>query len=973
MKKIYILFIALATVLDSSAQSSTLIEADFHSDKSFIENVGQFDRRGWSITDSIKFGAKLGNVFIFFTDEGLTYRFETFKKIQIEGDHDNGVVKKNLSELINIRFLDANSTVELVPSQIREHYNSYSVKNYLTNEFTSISGAQGFSKITYVNLYDNIDIEYTFHPDGGVKYNIILHPGADPSQIKMKYSHASKNIVGKSKTMLNANGEISMHTTLGNITEKAPVSYYEGTNDPIVSNYLFSNNILTYELENFDNSQEAIIDPWVISPNFNAGDFTREVETDASGNIYTIGGEVPMVLRKYTPTGVLIWQYNTPWDTINGDWLGTLATNAAGESFITQGTGSEIERVSTGGAMVWHRTYSPGGLSTEFWSITFNCDNNKLIVGGTGSVGFFGFDARIYDIDPVNGNVNGQSIVNSGINGCCPNEVRCITSSKNAKYIFQIHTDVGAISQNIGACTTSDPIFKTANVGLAYKCENFLSADQNGGGLKSLISNDNFFYVNNGDQVRQYDVATGALVNTVALPGGSANNGFGGRVVHCSGIDVDVNGNVYVGSMDRVVKFDPNLNFVSSINTSGGFTVYDVNVSSNGEVIAGGALLNNGTPTNRGSRIQSMNFAALGKYALVCCDVNICPAGPYCDNEIGQQLITTTPGGTWSGIGVNVNGFFFPSVSGVGNFAITYTLPCGIETIIISVTNCNAPLSVCIEANGDLTANGGNGPYTWESISSSTSCTDPGSIFDNDCSSSCGFFCFDYFKNITTTTYTIIATTQTLSAPIPYPVQVTDNAGAIVVVNNSGAVGNCPVIVLSAKLASYTLECQDDRTLLEWTTTSEDNNDYFEIRKAIGSGDYEVIGTIDAAGSTTSDMSYKFLDRSSREQAYYSLHQVDYDGKTTFLGLESINCQTEQILVHPNPFTKKLTIELGSFLDDGAGTLELYNSVGQIVSSEIIPADQSIHHIDAESLIPGVYIIRLVNLNKVVTLKVIKN
>ncbi len=765
----------------------------------FIKNKGQYDDREHSHNEKVEYGLKLGNVFVLFDQQGMTYRFEHHRKIEIEGKESK---RQNQSELVHVSFLNANPNAQIIATEKVEHTYSFGVKNYTANYVRSINNIPGFKKITYKNIYPNIDIEYTLHPKGGLKYNIILHHGANPNDIKFKYSTKNKNTGKTSNIHLSKNGKLIISTSLGEITEKAPLTFYNKSKAKINSNYIFSNNILRFNLQNYDTSKEVVIDPWVISPNFNAGDFTREVETDATGNIYTIGGELPMVLRKYTPAGTLIWQYNTPWDTINGDWLGTLATNDTGVSFITQGTGSEIERISTNGTMDWHQTYSPGGLSTEFWSITFNCDNSKLIVGGTGSVGLFGFRAAIYDIDPVTGNVNGDVTVNTGSSSSgliqTPIEVRSISSSKNAKYIFLTHLDVGAINQNIGACPTDEPLYKVPNTDLAYKCENFLSAAQNGGGLKALVANDNFFYVHNGDEIKQYNVSTGALINTVNLPGGSAGSTLGSTVVHCSGLDVDAAGNVYAGSMDRVVKFDANLNVLSSINTTGGFTVYDVSVSSNGDVIAGGAILDNSTSTNRGSKIEALNFNSPGKYALVCCDANVCPAGPFCDTDSPQTLLSNTPGGTWSGPGIDATGNFDPSIAGPGTHLITYTLPCGYDEVTIVVNPCSS-LEVCEESNGDLTVSLGNGTYAW----STATITNVNTPINNEaeciaCATTTPQYTFGFYTGCSgntcsyvDTTWMQYATGTTTAPPASYPILIQDGNGQSIIINNQGELQPC--------------------------------------------------------------------------------------------------------------------------------------------------------------------------------------
>ena len=61
-------------------------------------------------------------------------------------------------------------------------------------------------------------------------------------------------------------------------------------------------------------------------------------------------------------------------------------------------------------------------------------------------------------------------------------------------------------------------------------------------------------------------------------------------------------GNVYAGSGDRVVKFDEDLNFISEATLP--FSVYDVSVNSNGEVVVVGAQFDNQS-ANRNGSIQS--------------------------------------------------------------------------------------------------------------------------------------------------------------------------------------------------------------------------------------------------------------------------------------------------------------------------------------------------------------------------------
>ena len=74
---------------------------------------------------------------------------------------------------------------------------------------------------------------------------------------------------------------------------------------------------------------------------------------------------------KYNSAGVFQWIYNTPYDTNNGDWLGALATDNAGNSYVTRGSSAAISKINTTGGVVYSVN---GGAFDEYWQISFNCD-----------------------------------------------------------------------------------------------------------------------------------------------------------------------------------------------------------------------------------------------------------------------------------------------------------------------------------------------------------------------------------------------------------------------------------------------------------------------------------------------------------------------------------------------------------------------------------------------------------------------
>lgn len=250
-------------------------------DQAFVKNIGQFDRRGWEDQDQIQFGLKMGSVFSYFTSSGLTYRFEKFRKEHLKQDNelDNNTRRYLQSELINVEFLNANPNVVIEALDGVDYTFSYGMK--IIDSASSLNNINGFKRIKYSNIYDNIDIEYFIHPVDGIKYNVILHSGANPNDIQLKYSSKSIHSEGEIDIQLLSNGDLSLKTELGYIIEKEPLTFYSSNNVEIISNYVFANNILYFQLENYDNTQTVTI---------NTNDFVQGfylVNVYSTGKIFT--------------------------------------------------------------------------------------------------------------------------------------------------------------------------------------------------------------------------------------------------------------------------------------------------------------------------------------------------------------------------------------------------------------------------------------------------------------------------------------------------------------------------------------------------------------------------------------------------------------------------------------------------------------------------------------------------------------
>ncbi len=67
--------------------------------------------------------------------------------------------------------------------------------------------------------------------------------------------------------------------------------------------------------------------------------------------------------------------------------------------------------------------------------------------------------------------------------------------------------------------------------------------------------------------------------------------------------------------------------------------------------------------------------------------------------------------------------------------------------------------------------------------------------------------------------------------------------------------------------------------LLEWSTASETNSQFFYIEKSLDGVTYENVGQVDAAGNSEEEVKYRYMDiQVTDKMAFYRLRQADADG-----------------------------------------------------------------------------------------------
>jgi len=928
-----ILSIVLLPLFGKSQQSKWINTPKNH--KSFIENKGQFSiKPSEDFNTDVEFSFDGETEDFYFTKSGVVFLYSTQekrersldeKKWREEKKKQGFANQKEFQEFekaghklkmeydeIRTEWIGANQNVQIIGSEKTTYHHSYWITKQ-NGKQENVNLIPSYKKITYKNLYPNIDIEYELHPENGIKYTVIVHPGGDITNVKLRYSKQPK---------LQANGNIITKTIFGDVTDHAPLTFYANNKTQTISSaYEVNNNIITFKIGNYDNTKTIIIDPWTQSPNF-ATDWKAvwECEVDAAGNAYIIGGVMPLQLHKYNAAGVLQWVYNTPYDTTS--WLGTFATDDLGNSYVTNGSTAAIQKISTAGGVLWNNG-SPGGLfaSTEFWNIAFNCDQTKLVVAGTG--GTLPPLPFIYDINMNTGNVLTSVQVTGG--ALIPTqEVRAITATSNEKYYWLSHDSIGFIDQGLANCPGNPSPFHVDNTyNLGYKNENWR---KNNSGIEAIAYYGGFIFVNRGNRLDKRDFYSGNVLSTVAIPGGAFTNVFlGGNTVENSGISIDDCGNIFVGSKNGVYKFNQALVQIANYPTS--FNVYDVEVSTAGDIIAAGSTGNSGSSIRTGS-VQSFAAAACARQAATCCNPSICQVPQMCDTDAPITLTPFTSGGTWTPYtGLNTTtGVFDPSVAGPGTHTIYYSLACGTDSVTIVVNIC-ANLSVCIEANGDLTVSNGTPVYTWEQWTPPTSTP----ISNQTQCQNCGytwFFgsCLDGVFPVTTCntpgSWTTIGTGSTITPPPGIDtLRVTDSFGNVITINGISNLLPClptscdatitPAGPFCENASALTLSAADPGGVWSGTGITNTSTGVFDPSTA-GAGTHQIIYTISGSCNDADTIS---IVVNAADDASFSYSPTTY-------------CVTD-----PNPTPTITGTAGGTFTIDNSGVINASTGEVNITSS----------------------------------------
>ena len=574
-----------------SQMSVTSATSEIFKTNFFLKNSGDLipDYKG----QQIRYFADHEGTGFFFADEGLIYKLKSIDNHEDRDEHET-MEETSLAKVSYtfVQWIGANPHPQITGSGKGPGYYTF-LAGSADKDLHTLT-AEGFAKITYIDLYPGIDVEYSFPDKGGIKYNLLVHPGADLNSVKMKYSGSVK------KLSKDRNGNIVIKTAAGEIIENAPVSF-TADNHIVPSVYSIQGKTISFKTpDGFDRTQTLIVDPWVqVLTTLTTHEFGSYADYDSAGNLFVYGAGSSSIYDSstyqkvvmYNTSGVLQWTFmgvvSGVWSS-NGYGVGTSFNNclssakvdkATGKIYVGQGfalSGARAIRLTPAGLYDNFIT-TPDTTFKEIWSFTTNCATGEVLaLGGgpvpnTSSIGIINTSTGTIGINNITGvyNYNAQDISSATVdpsgnlyviiasvpgNSTIHNHLYQVNAARNG-HVWTVFSGHNTLIEHI-----SMPAF--AHFGSS---SNF----------NSLASNSTYLFYYDGKYLMAFNPANGSAVGaTYVIPGYDT--------LMQGGIAVDNCNNVYCGGKGVIKTFNFNgTNFVpqTDISLGPGFTsdsIFDV-------------------------------------------------------------------------------------------------------------------------------------------------------------------------------------------------------------------------------------------------------------------------------------------------------------------------------------------------------------------------------------------------------------
>ncbi len=183
----------------------------------------------------------------------------------------------------DIAFDNSNPDATLSGEKPQNHYYNYFLGS---NQQKWKSGIHPYMAVNYQNIYPDIDA-HVYSDEGNIKYDLIVHPGAEVEDISLSYSGVDN--------MKLEDGKLVLTTSLGEIKESIPYSYQyiNGERTEVKCRFVLNGNKVTFDvIKGYNKRYDLYIDPTLVFCTFTgstADNWGFTATNDTLGNFYAGG------------------------------------------------------------------------------------------------------------------------------------------------------------------------------------------------------------------------------------------------------------------------------------------------------------------------------------------------------------------------------------------------------------------------------------------------------------------------------------------------------------------------------------------------------------------------------------------------------------------------------------------------------------------------------------------------------------
>ncbi|MBL7892461.1 MAG: hypothetical protein JNL63_07505 [Bacteroidia bacterium] len=271
---------------------------------------------------------------------------------------------------IDIDFLNSNTDVAVIPELETEDYTNF----YYPHCPQGVTHVNSYNQVTVKNIYNKIDVKYFGGKELGLKYDIVVNAGGDPSNIRLRYSGAEDVDI--------RDGKLRIKNSINEIIESIPKVYQSinGEIVPVSAEYKlekkertgladqprisdltpYTSYEITFSLGIYNPEYPLVIDPWATYFGGSDNDELTCIATDPAGNPVFTG-----------------WTISTNFPVSVGPFQNVYGTN----------TDAFVAKMNPAGALVFS-TYLGGNALDEGRGISCDALGNICVSGNTASANF---------------------------------------------------------------------------------------------------------------------------------------------------------------------------------------------------------------------------------------------------------------------------------------------------------------------------------------------------------------------------------------------------------------------------------------------------------------------------------------------------------------------------------------------------------------------------------------------------------